>query len=341
MYSVNRKFSVPFCQYVGYSVDDYLNFIQPYIQNIDSVFCSAPSSFGDHILTKNDLLFNSTGSAIDNFYSLVHYDEVLYDFLGRTKGLFKRYLTLNYAVFMMPDEDWMRMLHSYVFPIIEEFGLDGLILSNYNMACYIHSTYPNLEIHNSCNTFSWNIAEIENWRVYGGLTSFNPPRQIVRCPDKLEDFYSSGIKLKVLINEACYFGCSSMINHCVLRSTSIKYSFSCLKDYPINILRGCYVTKDYYDYLDKFIDVYKLTGKACDLNGLKKIFDYYILCKDVNNLLDVIYGPAVLIFKKLFPGVVLNPKDLPKYLFKCECKNCFNGCDVCTKFFGDILKANS
>lgn len=341
MYSEKRLFAVPFNQYAGYSVDDYLKFLEPYLVNVDSVFCSAPSAFGDHILPKSLLCNSQNGSCVDNFHGLIQCDEILYDFLARTNGIFKRFITLNYTVFMMPDVEWMRMLHSYVFPIVEEFGLDGLILSNYNMACYIHSIYPELEIHNSCNTFSWNIAEIENWRFNAGLTAFNPPRQIVRCPQKLADFHSSGIKLKVLINEACYFGCSEMLNHCILRDASFKYTYNCLKNLPMNILRGCYVTKECYSYLDQYVDVYKLTGKAANLELLKKIFDYYILCKDTDNVLDVIYGPAIDQFRVLFPDLKINPKDFPEYLFRCECKDCFNGCDICTKFFSDVLKANS
>lgn len=341
MYSEKRFFAVPFNQYAGYSVDDYLKLIEPYLVNVDSVFCSAPSAFGDHILPKSLLCNFPNGTCIDNFHGLIQCDEILYDFLARTKGIFKRYITLNYTVFMMADVEWMRMLHSYVFPIIEEFGLDGLILSNYNMACYIHSIYPELEIHNSCNTFSWNIAEIENWRVNAGLTVFNPPRQIVRCPEKLADFHSSGIKLKVLINEACYFGCSEMLNHCILRDASFKYTFNCLKNIPMNILRGCYVTKECYSYLDQYVDVYKLTGKAANLELLKRILDYYILCKDTDNILDVIYGPAVDSFRLQFPDLKINPKLIPDCLFHCECKNCFCGCDVCSKFFVDILKSNA
>ena len=341
MYSEKRLFAVPFNQYAGYSVDDYLRVLESYFANIDSVFCSAPSAFGDHILPKYVLCNSKVGSCIENFHGLIQCDEVLYDFLACTKGMFKRFLTLNYTVFMMPDVEWMRMLHSYIFPIIEEFELDGLILSNYNMACYIHSIYPNLEIHNSCNTFSWNIAEIENWRINAGLTAFNPPRQIVRCPDKLKDFHSSGIKLKVLINEACYFGCSEMLNHCILRNCDFKYTYNCLKNIPVNILRGCFVSKGCYRYLDNMVDIYKLTGKAANLDLLKKIFDYYILCKDTDNILDVIYGPSVDSFRLQFPDLKINPKLIPDKLYHCECKDCFSGCDVCSNFFADILKRNA
>ena len=101
------------------------------------------------------------------------------------------------------------------------------------------------------------------------------------------------------------------------------------------------VTKECYEYLDNYINVYKLTGKAGNLELLKKIFDYYILCKDIDNIFDVIYGPAVDHFRCLFPDIKLNPKVLPSYLFECECKNCFNGCDICSKLFNDLLQSNS
>lgn len=332
MYRKERKFSVPFSQYVGYSVDDYLNLIDNYKENIDSIFFGPGSRIGDHILPKNILLGEHKGMTPQQVISALDESEGRWsEFLSKTKGKYKRYLTLNNAVFPMSETGWLYFLHSEIFASIEIFEIDGLILSNYNMARYIHQRYPDLPLHNSCNSFTYSIAEMENWRVNAGVEVFNPPRQIIRCLDDLKLFKEYGFKVKALVNEACYFGCTEMINHCVMRNLNYHFSFNCLKDLPVNIFKGCYIKTDWYEQLDDLVDIYKITGKTMDLDRLKRTLDYYIMCEDTDNLLDVILGPAVGQFSNFFPNVKVSPENLPDKLLSCHCRDCYRNCNVCNQ----------
>lgn len=340
MYRKERKFSIPFSQYVGYSVDDYLNLVENYKDNIDSIFFGPSSNLGDHIMPKNVLFAGRPDlSSMQIIEELGNCDQRYGEFLQKTKGKYKRYLTLNNAVFGMSELTFMHMLVNQIFPIIQMFEIEGLILSNYNMACFVHKEFPELTLHNSCNSFTYSIAEMENWRVNAGVEVFNPPRQIIRELDDLKLFKDYGFKIKALVNEACYFGCTEMINHCVMRNFDYPFSYNCLKNLPVNIFKGCYIKTDWYEQLDDLVDIYKITGKTMSLERLKKTLDYYINCQDMDNMLDVIFGPATAQFLKFFPNVKISSDSLSDKLLYCQCRDCFRDCQVCNNSLIQCLQS--
>lgn len=337
MYKKDRKFAVPFSQYAGYEVDDYFDLLGSYMPNIDSVFCGPSFVVGDHITPKNFLSKIEKDMPLEapKYFALC--DQRLFNFLGKSFGKFKRYITINNAVFPMSDDDKFFMFENNVLPMIRDFKVEGLILSDYNMACFVHKNYPDIEIHNSCNSFCSSPAEMENWRVNAGVSVFNLPRQACRSLRQLSEMREFGFKTKVLVNEACYFACTEMIRHCVMLNFDYSFGFDCLKGVPANILRGCYIKKEWYKYLDDYVDVYKLSGKTFDLESLKKCFDYYIGCKDVDDILDVLIGPAVISFRNQFPGIKIPPHVLSDKLLLCECKDCFRNCSVCSNVFSSLF----
>ena len=60
-----------------------------------------------------------------------------------------------------------------------------------------------------------NIKQMNYWREEAGITVFNPPREILRTPNKLKEMKEEGFILKCLINESCLYGCPQTINHCM------------------------------------------------------------------------------------------------------------------------------
>lgn len=311
MYKENRKFSIPFSYVVNPS--DYLKMIKPYKKHIHSIFVGLPEL--------------STQLSCISKVNLQNFDESSSkEFLDLSKGLYKRFVPYNIVSYKENDFEILKNFEKTVYPLIEHYQIDGFILTHFDLARMIKKDFPNIEIHTSCNSYHWNISTMEHWRNEVGVTLFNPPREAARMKGLLKSLKNDGYKLKVLLNEACIYGC--VYRYTANCGNCMKYNF-------INGLRTNFIVPRWMDELDEYVDVYKLSGRMETLSKLKCIFDSYIFHKPFKYINDVVVckmaHPINVLYYKY--GIMIKESDLSDKLLYCENKDCYLGCDTCSSLY--------
>lgn len=307
-YLINRKFSIP---YNGDFSDKYIRkVILPYKKYIDSVFFGLPSLLDTHprfedkdIAERNTLNFLSCNISI------------------------KRFLTLNKAHYWKSDKEIFEFCDKMVFPIVEKYSIEGIIVSDFTMAKYIHKYMPNVELSTSCNTFSYNVCSMRLWQKECGVSLFNPPRDILRTPNLLREMSNRGFKLKCIVNESCRYGCTQQMTHCFCgNNIHGKMSLDCKYLDDSGILKCNWVLPRWLKYLDEYVSVYKIVGRGETTERILLILDSYINERNDGYIDDFIYGGA-------YRGKHYNlpVKIVPDKLLTCMCMECGNSCNLCDK----------
>ena len=318
-----KLFSIP---YNGSNPDKYLDGISKYSNNIDSIFFGDPYTSNSHV---NPNLLNQ--SYEKNLENLEKNTKI---FLKLSDGKYKRLMTLNSGFYDLSCYDLDKFLSIKLFPFFERYNIDGCICTDFNMAIKIHKAYPGMEMHTSCNCFQWLTRQMEIWHNEAGIEVFNPPREILRTPEKLKEFHDSGFKIKAIINESCLYGCPQTINHCMALAAMKKIECQCNRLDLSNAFKGNYILPRWLKYFDKYVDIYKISGRMSTTNYILNCLDAYINERDDINLEDIVIGGNIKAIKEL--GLSIPTKIIPDKLLTCECKNCNKTCFVCSDLMEGI-----
>jgi hypothetical protein len=171
-----------------------------------------------------------------------------------------------------------------------------------------------------------------------GIDVFNPPREAARTPSMLKEMSKAGFKLKVLLNEACIYGCSYMYNHACAVAEGTHIDSNCNNEDLTNILKTNLFLPRWMKYIDEYVYTYKLSGRISSQDKLKNILDAYILQKPMKYIHNYsTYSKCNLISKFLDINIKINDTDIPDKLRYCECKQC-KTCNVCDDFVKQITR---
>ena len=301
-----RMFSIP---YNGVPADDYISAITPYMEHIDSVFLGLPSLLDTHPRYKNK----------------EEAEENTLEFLSR-KIPCKRFLALNKAHYQRSDEELRTLCKDNAFPLIDKYHIEGVIVTDYSMAKFIHQNRPELEISTSCNSFMYNTRAMRLWQENCGATIFNPPRDILRTPELLKKMHDEGFKLKCIVNESCRYGCPQQMIHCFSAGTINKpYYYECGNMTETGILKCNWVLPRWLKQLDEYVDVYKIAGRGATLERIVSMLDAYINERDDIHLDDFLYGAVY-----RGPHSNLPTNMIPDKLLTCGGMDCGKGCNLCS-----------
>lgn len=321
-----RLFSVP---YNNSEAEDWLiKVYEPYKENIDNVY------FGVPFLTDGHQSLERRPDGKEKASLL--YDNTI-DFLNQTEGKFKRIVTLNKAVYPMSLDERNLFINDVIRRLVETYRVDGFILTDFYMARMIHQRWPHLELHTSCNCFQWNLATMRNWQEIAGISVFNPPREILRTPERLKEMHDAGFKLKCLVNEGCLYGCPSSVNHSCLQGLGYHdYDCYCHLGKMSNGLRGNWVLPRWLPKLDKYVDIYKFTGRILSTNFMVRCLDAYVNLRDDIGVNEIVIGGSITTLKHYVRKPLLT-SDIHDDLLICEAKRCAT-CKKCDKLIAKWVK---
>lgn len=325
-----RKYSIPFPLLNNdETVDEFMDFFTIYQSYIANVYLGVPDiDMGFHNYKSDCMLIKPA----DMDEKIADYDAKIYEFLRKSKGIFKRIVTLNSGCYFLNYSEMCEYVHFILIPLLDKYEIDGCICTDYNMACMIHEARPELEMNTSCNGFIWTKREMDMWYDNAGVTVFNPPREFLRMPEQLKKMRETGYTLKYIVNESCTFGCPQRLNH-VMYQVSGKSGWKqfCGSE---NFLKGVWITPRWQRQLDPYVDIYKLVSRMCSLCSIKGMFLAY-LTEDNNCIMDdIVFGGG---------GKERNfaAFEVPDKLLVCECKHCEECGYLCDKLLGikmDVLK---
>lgn len=330
METKKRKFSIP---YNGIEANNYLSMIKHYADYIDSVYLGIPLLCNSHASAK---YFMSRHRVPDAEYvkSILLYNENCKRFLLNSRGMYKRMITLNSGFYHFTKTEMQLFVIDQLGNLIKNYGVDGFIVTDFNMASFIHKCFPDVELHTSCNCFQWNIRNMKLWRDIAGISVFNPPREILRTLSVLRTMHDEGFKIKCLVNESCLYGCPQTINHCMyLADSNPLFATNCNRKDPANIFRSNWVIPRWLEVLDPYVDVYKISGRNSSIEYIIRTLRAYVEGNDDMNLLDLLLGGTSVSVSRLTPRPNIPLREIPDRLLYCECKECDKGCTVCADLY--------
>ena len=220
--------------------------------------------------------------------------------------------------------DWQVRTVKIVEKAVEFFktyNIYGCVVTDFDIARLLHEQMPELVLNTSCNVAQYQLSSLTYWKETCGIDLINPNRPMSRNISYLKDLKKHGFKIKLLINEKCSLICPNYICSCSVTEDSICSSYIC-KTTP---LQSCIVLPRWLDILDKYVDIYKLTGRLISLDFTLRQLERYIARSN-----DFYYD-------ELHPGcnVPINVKEIPDDLLYCnytDCSKCNKCHDLMVKF---------
>lgn len=311
----HRLFSIPYSNKVD--PYNYLILINQYKHNIENIFLGL-SELPNHLsLQTQENIFDSK------------------QFLTITKGKYKRIVAYN-PIFINEDINHIiKYFDNSIYPLIEKYHIDGFILTNLDLARHIHKDFHDIEIHTSCNAFQFTLRQMEQWRELAGVNLFNPPREAGRIPELLRTMHEYGYRIKLLVNEGCIFGCPYSYNHACevasqINQLSVNNKLCGIYDIE-NIFKTNLILPKWLDYLDEYVDVYKIAGRNSSANKLRRMFDAYIHQIKFKYINDYMLCGNEHIIQKLANNNIMIEEDIiPDRLRYCESKDCHLTCFECS-----------
>lgn len=326
----NRKFSIPFPLLAeNETVDEYLAYIAKYKNYIDDIFLGVPF-LGNNYHNPNARYF-----PIDvRSRTLGKHTSECLELLEKSRGIFKRIITMNAGVYNYSFPGLIEYVDYVLVPFVDQYAVDGVICTDFNMACRLHELRPDLELHTSCNCFIETQREMEMWHDYAGINVFNPPRDFIRRPEKLKEMRATGYKLKYLVNGSCMFGCPQNKNHVMAWAVdNCEFMAQCHHNVTSNFFRGVSIVPRWLKHLDPYVDIYKISGRRVPLKIFKEVFEAYFYEKDDVNMGKITFG----IRPGIYMGFLAN--EFPDKLLNCECKE-YNQCFLCDRIARNSHKAS-
>lgn len=274
--SKHRMYAIP---YNGTPVDWFISEVLKRKENVYHVFCEMPLP---SLVSHMQFMFQSKGTGeFSQFNKRLSYLHDCEQFLIKSIGLFKRICPVNAMYYKFSDIAELMNFCIEVANTINRFSIDGVILTDIRVARVLRQLFPDLDIQTSCNGYQWTVRQMQLWRDIVGVSLFNPPREIMRMPSKLKEMAEAGFKLKCLINESCLVGCTNSFNHQM--SVSLECLGSCSSCYQqdyADLLRSNWILPRWQRYFDKYVEVYKISGRNSDFDYPFKCLDAYLTEND-------------------------------------------------------------
>ena len=333
----NRLYAVA---YNGSNPEWFIHEIEKRKKYIDHVFCELPN---DEMLSHTRFQFRKFKQDDLNVVKNIERSDYIMNcinFLRLSKGKFRRFCPINAMYYRFPDSNALISFVVNILKIVDEYAIDGLIISDFRIARLIHLSRPDFEIHTSCNGYQWNVRQMEIWREKCGIKVFNPPREILRKPSILKEMHDAGFKLKCIINEACLMGCPNTFLHQL--SISLKcYSGinSCCQCGIGDLFRGNWILPRWQKYYDKYVDVFKIAGRNVYGEYPIRCLDAYIREDDNLSLYQLMISGVISSSGKFLPDDVkrkITLKLVPDKLLTCECRNC-KECHLCENILSKVI----
>lgn len=324
-----RKYSVPLPLFFkNETVEDFMSFVFQYKNSIANVYFGLPDKVNNYHNYKYYRANQAEAKSDDDIL------KDCYAFLRQSRGVVKRILAMNSGVYNYGYFKLIELLDKKIIPFIDEYNIEGVICTDFNMAAYLHQKRPDLELHTSCNSYIETPREMQMWHDWTGISVFNPPREFLRRPDKLKEMRQTGYTLKYLVNESCLFGCPQSKNHLMAQAVNnTGFCAQCYHNDGSNFFRSTFIVPRWQSILDEYVDVYKISGRLCSLDFLLRTFDAYYNEKD-----DVDMGSIVVGSGSRTDNHILA-KDFPDKLLTCECKGCHD-CQLCNKLYKEKKQKN-
>ena len=327
----NRQYSLP---YNGTDPEWYIQEVEKRKRNVDHVYCEMPL---DKMISHIRAGFFGADDNVEKYVGRYNYLLNCKKFLELSKGRFRRICPINAAYYLYKTKDEFLGFVKENYEAIVDYGIEGVILSDYRMAEALHALLPELEIQTSCNCYQWNLTQMEIWREKFNVKVFNPPREILRVPTRLKEMHDAGFKLKCLVNEGCLVGCPSSINHGMQAALNCLGTLStCLQRGVGDVFRGSYILPRWQKHYDKYVDIYKIAGRGTGkLRPNYPFFAFDAYMKERNDIpltelyaAGVVTGLRVRVPEEVARKITLD--KVPDKLLVCECRNC-RSCGLCDK----------
>lgn len=334
----NRLYSLPYnCSNPNWFISEVIK-RKKYIHH---VFCefpyNEPVSHLKYLFNGSNGQIENTAFSMDSYYNHI---KLVIDFLKKSEGKFKRICTLNSACYFFKNATDLTTFCDNVIKNIIDYKIDGLIVSDYRIAEYIYKILPELELHTSCNTYSWNIRQMQIWKDNCGIKVFNPPRDILRKISSLKEMHDAGFSLKCIVNEGCLFGCPNTVTHPICIATHCYFGQNCIRNGYGDIFKSNWILPRWQKYYDAYVDIYKIAGRDIKvINYPFECLDAYIQEKNNLCLSDIMINGTMNFLKSKLDKPSLNKITLdkiPDKLVTCECKEC-GKCTLCEKSLDKIL----
>ena len=336
----HRMYSIPFN---GMNPEWFLQEVEKRKHHIDHVYCELPYSERE-MLSHVRFLFDGQDGANANMHDAnsrrILYIRNCYNFLRISKGRVRRICPINAVYYKFNNEDEFQRFVRTLAQLARDFELEGMILSDYRIAEVLHALMPELELHTSCNVYQWNLRQMSLWQERCGIKTFNPPREILRTPSKLKEMHDAGFKLKCLINEGCLMGCPNSFYHNM--SVSLRcYGgiFNCCQSGVGDIFRGNWILPRWQKYYDKYVDIYKISGRNEPGDYAFRTMDAFLAENNDKPLTDVMISGTISFMRQMLPEEILRKITLdkvPDKLLSCECKEC-RKCGLCQKLAEKLI----
>lgn len=313
---MHRKFSVPYSSLI--STHDYMEFLSKYRNSIENVYLGIPE-LENHVTCQN-------------VYTVRHNS---HDFLLNSKGNYKRIVVYNPVFYNKDDNEVFKYFDTTINPLIEKYSIDGFVVTGLPIAIKLRQDFPHLELHTSCNCFQWNIRQMELWRKLAGIDVFNPPREAAKTPTMLKEMHDAGFKLKVLVNEACMYGCPYTVTHGCATAGGFEVFNQCFYGDAVDALKTNLVLPRWLEHLDEYVYCYKLSGREYPLEKLKDIFDAYILQKQMPSVYHYsTFGRKSVFYTLREYGITITDDDIPEKTRYCEARYC----NTCLECYNSMIK---
>ena len=336
----NRKYSLP---YNGTSPEWYIDEVMKRKQYVDHVFCELPNGEAlSHVRFQfSDKNMNFNFLSLEERKALHMFNCI--EFLKKSKGKFKRICPINAMYYKFNSYDDIKNFAVSIMKTVNDLSIDGLILTDYRLASFIHACRPDFEIHTSCNAYQWNIRQMDLWREKCGVTIFNPPREILRVPSKLKEMADYGFKLKCLINEGCLVGCPNSFLHQLSISLKCFPALTgCCQSGIGDLFRGNWILPRWQKYFDDYVYIYKIAGRNSKKEYPFIAIDAYINENNTMPLLDLMISGTAGFGTHFLPEEIRKKITLdivPDKLMTCECKNC-DKCQLCEKILSKYVPSS-
>ena len=340
MKSTHRIYSIP---YNGTDPAWFLREVEKRKKNIDHVYCELPFNESE-MLSHVRFIFDGPDGERMNLASAsqkrAQYIRNCFEFLRISKGKVRRICPVNAMYYKFNSDDELKNFAINLARLANRYQLEGLIISDYQVAVLVHALVPDLELQTSCNGYQWTLRQMEIWREKCGIKMFNPPREILRAPSKLKEMHDAGYKLKCLVNEGCLMGCPNSFRHNLSVSLHCYAGMlSCCQSGAGDILRGNWILPRWQKYYDEYVDVYKIAGRNTPGDYPFKCMDSYLAENNDMALSDLMISGTVQFAKHMLPEDILKRITLdkvPDKLLTCECKEC-DRCNLCNKIVGSLI----
>lgn len=322
----NRKYSIP---YNGADPQWYVDEVMRRKKHVDHVFCELPVS---DIVSHIRFIFGNgrRSDAVADYVRSVYMDNCV-EFLKLSRGLFRRICPVNAMYYPFSSSKERVEFALRIVRLVCAYGIDGLIVTDYSLALILRQLMPDLELHTSCNCYQWNLKQMQMWRDNVGIAMFNPPREILRFPERLKEMHDAGFRLKCIVNEGCLVGCPNTFNHQMSLSLGCSFDGGCFQNGCGDLLRGNWILPRWQRHYDRYVDVYKIAGRNSEGDYPFVCLDAFIREEDRMPLHRVMVSGTIAYGEVVMPDLVFDRLTLdmvPDRLMSCGCLEC-DRCTLC------------